>query len=150
MSLCVKYDILIRAIPNDMYLGRKPYTRMHAHIQSYVTTCELCSRSKSSRHLKHGELAPLPVPTGPWKSISCDFIVDLPLSNGFDSILVFVDRFTKMSHFIPCLKSTDAPAFARMFLDNVVRLHGISQSLVSVRASIFTSHFWSSLSTIMC
>jgi len=125
------------------------YPRMHAHIKSYVTTCELCSRSKSSRHLKHGELAPLPVPTGPWKSISWDFIVDLPLSNGFDSVLVFVDRFTKMSHFIPCLKSTDAPGFARMYLDHVVRLHGISQSLVSDHGSIFTSHFWTSLSNMM-
>jgi chemotaxis protein CheY-P-specific phosphatase CheC len=125
------------------------YPRMHAHIKSYVTTCELCSRSKPSRHLKHGELAPLPVPTGPWKSVSCDFIVDLPLSNGFDSILVFVDRLTKMSHLVPCLKSTDAPGFARMYLDHVIRLHGISQSLVSDRGSIFTSHFWTSLSTMM-
>ena len=54
-----------------------------------------------------------------------------------------------MSHFIPCLKSTDAPGFARMYLDNVIRLHGISQSLVSDRGSIFTSNFWKSLSKMM-
>ena len=125
------------------------YPSMHAHIKSYVTTCELCSRSKPSRHAKHGELAPLPAPTGPWNSLSCDFIVDLPLSNGFDSILVFVDRLTKMAHFIPCHKTTDAPGFARMYLDNVIRLHGISQSLVSDRGSIFTSQFWTSLSNMM-
>ena len=46
---------------------------------------------------------------------SCDFITDLPLSNDMDSILVFVDRVTKMSHFVACSKSTSAPEFARLF-----------------------------------
>ena len=94
------------------------------------------------------------MPSGPWKSVSCDFIVDLPLSRTpdgqtFDSILVFVDRFTKMAHFVPCLKSTDAPVFADIFFKNVIRLHGIPESLVSDRGSIFTSHFWKSLSALM-
>ena len=92
---------------------------------------------------------PLPVPTGPWKSVSCDFIVELPPSNGFDSVLVFVDRFTKMVHFAPCTKSTDAPGFARIFLDHVVKLHGLPESLVSDRGSVFTSRFWRSLAKTM-
>ena len=127
---------------------------MLSYAKSYVTTCDLCSRGKAPRHAKHGELSPLPVPSGPWKSVTCDFIVDLPLSKTsdgqtYDSILVFVDRFTKMTHFVPCLKSTDAAEFANMFLNHVIRLHGIPGSLVSDRGSIFTSHFWSSLSSLM-
>ena len=122
---------------------------MLSFVKSYVSTCDLCSRGKAPRHAKHGELSPLPVPSGPWKSVSCDFITDLPPSNGFDSILVFVDRFTKMSHFTPCLKSTDAPEFASMFLKHVLRLHGIPDSVVSDRGSIFTSHFWKSLSSML-
>ena len=122
---------------------------MLSFVKSYVSTCDLCSRGKAPRHAKHGELSPLPVPSGPWKSVSCDFITDLPPSNGFDSVLVFVDRFTKMSHFTPCLKSTDAPEFASMFLKHVIRLHGIPDSVVSDRGSIFTSHFWKSLSALM-
>src|SRR5215472_3042902 len=43
------------------------------------------------------------VPTSPWKGLSCDFVMDLLISNGHDSILVFVDRMTKMSHFSPVL-----------------------------------------------
>ena len=125
------------------------YPGMYNHVKSYVTTCDACALGKAPRHLQHGELSPLPVPSGPWKSISCDFVVDLPLSNGYDSLLVFVDRFTKMIHLVPCLKTTDAPGFARMYLDHVVRLHGIQDSLVSDRGSIFTSHFWSSLSNMM-
>ena len=125
------------------------FPKMSRYVKQYVTTCDLCSRSKPSRHMKHGELLPLPIPSGPWKGLSCDYIVDLPLSNGFDALLVFVDRFTKMLHLIPCNKTTDAPQFARMFLDHIVRLHGLPDSLVSDRGSIFTSHFWKCLSKLL-
>ena len=119
---------------------------MHAYVKKYVSTCDLCSHGKTPRHPKHGELAPLPAPPGPWKGISCDLIVDLPESNGYDSVLVFIDRLTKMSHLIPCNKTTSAPEFARMFLDHIIRLHGIPDSIVSDRGSIFTSQFWKALS----
>jgi hypothetical protein len=122
---------------------------MSTYVRNYVTTCDLCSRAKVPRHRKHGQLAPLPVPKSPWKDISCDFVVDLPLSNGYDSLLVFVDRFTKMCHLVPCTKTATAPDFAKMFLDNVIRLHGIPDSLVSDRGSIFTSKFWKCLSSLM-
>jgi len=122
---------------------------IHSYVKKYVASCDLCSRGKSPRHLKHGELAPLPVPPGPWKGISCDLIVDLPISNGYDSILVFVDRFTKMCHLIPCTKTTTSPEFARMLLDHVIRLHGIPESIVSDRGSIFTSQFWTALSKFL-
>jgi hypothetical protein len=52
---------------------------------------------------------PLEIPQGPWQSILYDLIVGLPDSNGYDSILNVVDRFTKMAHFIPCHGSPDAP-----------------------------------------
>jgi RNase H-like domain found in reverse transcriptase/Reverse transcriptase (RNA-dependent DNA polymerase)/Integrase zinc binding domain/Chromo (CHRromatin Organisation MOdifier) domain/Integrase core domain len=122
---------------------------MQSYVKDYVSTCDLCSRGKPLRHRRHGELAPLPVPTIPWKGISCDFVVDLPLSKGYDSILVFVDRLTKMCHLVPCNKTATAPEFAQMFLTNVIRLHGIPDSLVSDRGSIFTSHFWKSLSHML-
>ena len=125
------------------------FPKMSRYVKQYVTTCDLCSRSKPSRHMKHGELLPLLIPSGPWKGLSCDYIVDLPLSNGFDALLIFVDRFTKMLHLIPCNKTTDAPQFARMFLDHIVRLHGLPDSLVSDRGSIFTSHFWKCLSKLL-
>ncbi|HUJ80479.1 MAG TPA: hypothetical protein VLW83_01275, partial [Candidatus Acidoferrales bacterium] len=68
---------------------------------------------------------------------------------GKDSILVFVDRMTKMTHFIPCSKSTSAPEFAQMFVSHIVRLHGLPDSIVSDRGSIFTSNFWSTLTSIL-
>ena len=125
------------------------FPQMHSYVKKYVSTCDLCSRGKAPRHLKHGELAPLPAPSGPWKGISCDFITDLPESEGYDSVFVVVDRLTKMSHFVPCHKTTTAPEFARILLDHVIRLHGIPDSIVSDRGSIFTSQFWTALSKSM-
>ena len=125
------------------------FPRMQRIVENYINSCHLCQTSKAPRHPRHGELASLPVPTSPWKGLSCDFVTDLPLSNGMDSVLVFVDRMTKMSHFIPCLKTTSAPEFGRLFVAHVVRLHGLPDSIVSDRGSIFTSNFWSTLASIL-
>ena len=54
-----------------------------------------------------------------------DFITDLPKSDGYDTILVVIDRLTKMSHFIPCKRDLDARQFATLFMQNIIRLHGI-------------------------
>jgi hypothetical protein len=119
------------------------------YVQSYVKTCEACARGKPTQHLPYGELSPLPIPSGPWNSVSCDFITDLPEPNAFNLILVFIDCFTKMVHFVPCTKTTDAPAFAQMFLDNIIRAHGIPDFVVSNCGSIFTSHFWKALTEML-
>ena len=118
---------------------------MSSYVKEYVSTCETCTRAKPSRHRQHGELMPLPVPSQPWKGLSCDFVTDLPRSQGFDSLLVFCCRLTKMIHVIPCLKTTNAEQFAKLVFEHVVKLHGLPDSIVSDRGSIFTSGFWSSL-----
>jgi len=118
-------------------------------VLEYIRSCSLCQLSKAGSHMKHGELAPLPIPVTPWKGVACNFIMDLPPSTGKDSVLVFVDRMTKMAHFISCLKSTSAPDFAQLFVAHVVRLHGLPDSIISDRRSIFTSKFWSSLASIL-
>ena len=75
-----------------------------------------------------------------------DFITDLPKNrNGHSSILVVVDRFTKMVKLIPLSKNTMAPVIAQIFFEHVVRYHGIPQSIVSDRDPRFTAHFWREL-----
>ena len=122
---------------------------INSFVKDYVNSCFLCQQAKIPRHLRHGELASLHVPTTPWKGLTCDLITDLPVSCGMDSILVFVDRMTKMSHFIPCSKTLNAPEFAKLFVSHIVRLHGLPNTIISDRGSIFTSHFWSTLSSIL-
>jgi hypothetical protein len=123
------------------------WPRFRRDVNAYIRSCDTCQRSKSSRQLPAGLLQPLPTPQQPWKSLSMDFITDLPNSEGFDSILVVIDRFTKMGHFIPCRKTITAPELAKLFLTNIFRLHGLPLDIVSDRGSVFTAQFWRALTS---
>ena len=115
------------------------------YIKKYVQSCDICAMAKASRHKRNGKLMPIPIPNQPWKSISLDFITDLPLSSGFDCILVVVDRFTKMAHFEPCTKSITAKGCVNILLRTVFKLHGIPDEIISDRGPQFVSKFWNSL-----
>ncbi|KAJ9517218.1 hypothetical protein QJQ45_009164 [Haematococcus lacustris] len=90
-----------------------------------------------------GLLNPLSIPDYRWESVSMDFITKLPSgSHGYDAICVFVDRLSKMVHFVPCREDLKARRFAQLFIDNVYKLHGMPAELISDRGSLFTSVFW--------
>ena len=111
-------------------------------VKEFIKTCDTCARSKVVHHRPYGLLQPLPIPNRPWASISMDFITDLPLVHGYDTVLVMVDRFTKMAHFAPCAKTISAEATTDLFLKNVVRLHGVPDDVTSDRGPQFVSRFW--------
>jgi transposase InsO family protein len=89
-----------------------------------------------------GVFQPLPVPEKPWKDISMDFVVELPECEGFDAVWVVVDRLSKMRHLIPCHTTMDAVELAKLFLQEVVRLHGLPKMIVSDQGPQFGSTFW--------
>jgi hypothetical protein len=74
-----------------------------------------------------------------------DFIDGLPLSSSANCILVVVDKFTKFAHFLPIRHPYTAASVAKVFLEQVYKLHGMPQSIVSDRDPIFTSNFWKEL-----
>ena len=127
------------------------WATMAEDTKEYVKTCHICQRTKTSRHLKYGTLQSLPMPKGPWMEITMDFVTDLPPSpEGAptelrDSILVIVDRFTKMALYIPTVKTLTAEALADVFVERVARRFGLPEGIVSDRGSVFTSKFWSTL-----
>ena len=111
-------------------------------VKKFVSTCEVCQRCKKGRHLPYGLLMPLAPPKMPWISISLDFIVGLPESEGYNAVLVVVDRFTKMAHFIACTDKTDAAMTANFLISYIFKLHGLPDEIISDRGPQFKARLW--------
>ena len=94
---------------------------------------------KNRAEMLAGKLRPNQVPERPWQHISVDFITKLPVSKDHDSILVVCDRFSKMSHFVATTEKTTAEGLARLFRDNVWKLHGLPESVISDRGPQFVA-----------
>ncbi|KKF92157.1 Retrotransposable element Tf2 155 kDa protein type 1 [Ceratocystis platani] len=95
------------------------------YVARWVRQCHTCRRATPFRDGQKGLLRPLPIPERAWRDISVDFITHLPKSNGYDAILVIVDRLTKMRHLVPCHGNCNAEDTARLYLKNVWKLHGL-------------------------
>ena len=89
------------------------------------------------------------IPEKPWMHILADFITKLPLVQGYNSILVVVDWLTKMVHFIPTTEKTSAEGLARLFRDNVWKLHGLLESIISDRGPQFVAGLMRELNRIL-
>jgi len=108
-------------------------------VKQYVEGCDACQRNKNRTEQPAGKLMPNLIPDKAWTHISADFITKLPLVQGYDSILVVVDQFTKMAYFVPTTEKTTAEGLARLFRDNVWRLHGLPESIISDRGPQFAA-----------
>ena len=107
-------------------VGRKYYwPSLRRDVESYVRGCNVCLTSKAVRHKPYGNLQSLPIPTYQWKDLSMDFVTGLPLSadwkgDNYDSILVIVDRLTKMVHYELVKVTIDVLELAEVIIDVVV------------------------------
>jgi hypothetical protein len=112
------------------------WSNMKVDIAKYVAECDTCHRMKAS-HLKSlCLLQPLSVPMWKWDDISMDFIVGLPLTaRKKDSIWVIVDRLTKTAHFIAVHTTYLVQQYAELYMDHIVRLHGIPKTIISDRGT---------------
>ncbi|GJP52666.1 hypothetical protein CLOM_g11761 [Closterium sp. NIES-68] len=119
-------------------------------VQKFVTSCDTCQRMKSSKQKKAGLLQPLPVPEQPWQVVSLDFITGLPpTTSGHDAILVVIDKFSKMGHFIPTHTTARTEETAQLFVRYIISQHGIPTTLISDRNPKFTSKFWKELMSLL-
>jgi hypothetical protein len=118
---------------------------MKQDIRQFVAECEVCQRNKGETVKSPGTLQPLPIPPDIWKDISMDFITGLPKSGNKSVIMVVVDRLSKYAHFCALHHPFTASTVAQIFMDQVFKLHGMPNSIVSDRDPTFTSNFWQEL-----
>ena len=112
-------------------------------VQEYVRGCHKCQQNKSSNQPPAGLLQPLDLPQYKWQQVTMDLITQLPTTtSGYDAIVVFVDRLTKMTHIEAVHTSIGAERLAEVFFKEVVRLHGVPEAIISDRGTQFSSWFW--------
>ena len=99
----------------------------------YVEGCDLCQRMKNRTEEPAGKLKLSEVPKKPWSYLMVDFITKLPVVARKDAILVVCDRLSKITHFVATTEGTMVEGSARLFWDNVWKLHGLPESVVSDR-----------------
>jgi hypothetical protein len=115
---------------------------MKHDVVHFVAKCLECQQVKVDHHHPTSLLQPHDVPISKWEVISMDFFVGLLLtSHRHNAILVIVDKLTKSAHFIPVRDTYDVSDVARVFVSEVIRLHGIPKKIISDRDSRFTSSF---------
>jgi transposase InsO family protein len=116
----------------------------------FVAKCLECQQVKAHHHHPTGLLQPHDVPMTKWEVISMDFFVGLSFtSHRHNAILAIVDNLTKSAHFIPVRDTYDVTNVARLFLSEVICLHGIPKKIISDSDSRFTSRFWTSLQSAL-
>jgi hypothetical protein len=142
--------------PLSGHMGReKTYRRlaelvfwrgMFADVGDYVMGCFACAEGKAGNRISADLLHPLPIPSRRWNTMSLDFVGPLPMTpSSNDFLLVVVDKFSKMVHLIACKSTIKAEEVAQLFYDQIVRLHGFPEFIISDRDSKFTSEFWGEL-----
>jgi transposase InsO family protein len=114
-------------------------------VKRYVKGCDSCQRNKIQHQVKAAPLHPLLTPQYPWEEISIDMIGPLPMSQGYDAILVVVDRFSKMIRLIPTNVTLSSSQLAHIYRDEIWKLHGIPKRIISDRGPQFASMFMKGL-----
>jgi RNase H-like domain found in reverse transcriptase/Integrase zinc binding domain/Chromo (CHRromatin Organisation MOdifier) domain/Integrase core domain len=117
------------------------WPRMRQTVAEYVQACQECQRVKIDRTARRAPLNPHDVPPRPWHTITIDMIGPLPSSNGFDAILVIVDRFSKRMILEPVTTKLTAQGVANIYVKRVFANWGLPEKVISDRGSTFVSKF---------
>ena len=122
---------------------------MGADIKLFCSSCTSCHTMKDSTQKPAGLLHSLPIPDQPWQSVGMDFMGPLPMSKGYDYLLVVIDQFTLEVHLIPMTTHATLKGIMWLFFMEIIRLHGMPESIMTNRDPKFTSKFWKELHRLM-
>ena len=118
-------------------------------VRRYIEGCDLCQQIKNRIEEMVGKLKLGEVPKQLWTYISVDFITKLPIVTGKDTILVVCNRLSKITHFVVIIERTVVEGLARLFRDNMWRLHSLPESVVSDRGLQFATELTKELNRIL-
>lgn len=119
---------------------------MKRDIAQFVTNCQICQQVKVEHQRPTGLLQPLPIPEWKWDHITMDFVIGLLRTRSKkNGVWVIVDRLTKSAHFLAMKTIDSMNSLAKLYIQEIVRLHGIPLSILSDKDPKFTSQFWQSL-----
>ncbi|KAG8491253.1 hypothetical protein CXB51_014429 [Gossypium anomalum] len=122
------------------------WPRLKREVTEFVGKCLTCQQVKAEHQLPSGLLQPVKIPLWKWERVTMDFVSGLPLTpSKKDSIWVIVDRLTKSAHFIPVRTDFSLQKLAKLYVAEIVQLHGVPVSIISDRDPRFTSRFWQKL-----
>jgi len=115
-------------------------------VAGYVAKCSICQQVRVEHRKPAGLLQQLPIPEWKWEMITMDFVSGLPKrKRGNNAIWVIVDRLTKFALFLPVKMTDSVDKLAKIYVNEVVRLHGVPTLIVSDRDPRFTSRLWPSI-----
>ena len=115
-------------------------------VDSFCKSCGRCQVTKNTRQKPAGWLHTMPIPSRPWESVGMDFTGPFVEVEGYDYILLIICRLTGMVHLVPTNTRVSTKDVAKIYIKEIVRLHGIPESIVSDRDTKFKSEFWRELS----
>jgi hypothetical protein len=122
---------------------------MSRYIALYCKGCDRCNRTKTFPAKPVGKLVPTQIPKDIWEIISVDLITGLPESQGYNVIMVVVDRLSKLIHVLPTTDTVTSEGIARLFRDSVWKHHGLPQQVISDRGPQFVSRFMKELNHLL-
>ena len=119
---------------------------MKRHVGDFVRRCLTCQQVKAEHQKQAGLLQPLEMAEWKWEHVTMDFVTYLPQTlQGHDAVWVIVDRLTKLAYWM----TFTLDRFYRLYIRDIVWLHGVPVSIVSDRDPRFTAHFWKSFQKAM-
>jgi hypothetical protein len=118
------------------------WLRMSRDIKHYISTYDICQEAKPRCHAPIGLLQPISIPSQPFKVVSMDFIPELPLSNGFNNILIIVDKLTKYTIFIPTTTTITEVGTVELFFHHIISKFGIPRQVITDRDIRWRGEFW--------
>jgi hypothetical protein len=133
----------------EFFSKKYHWSKMIKYVKFYIKTCDVCQRTKTSRHFFYDDLQSLSFSQDSWQEIIMNFITNLSLSKRsndfYDSVLVIINRYIKMTLYISVTKKITTVELTKIIFDHVIFKYDASKDVVSNKEFVFTSAYWTNI-----